>query len=333
MSDLLTVYWNAAGRPLLEPAGTYSYAAGKTGVWAGPVPARNYFRGPAAHTGLVLRGHDPLGEATTRFRESDNGARVTTCWRGLDGVLGWAEGELQEPGPLNAFRRGVLCVPGDYALVYDRLPNLPAGADVACHWQLAPEAQVSLVGGREAAITLNGLRAHICASSGLAGLDCVRGCSDPPAGWVSRRYGEATPAPQLICRIEAGTRSLVFALGLTDKGKSLPQLEILDAGARGLAVEVRQGRIRDIAVIGDFAGSLEDQGCDIEVQAQVLWLRFEDDRCLELRALGLERLSSVALGFELASGRSNAVASQWRIVAGQDGDKGFDGRWGRGMAG
>ena len=96
---------------------------------------------------------------------------------------------------------------------------------------------------------------------------------------------------------------------------------------------MRQGRIRDIAVIGDFAGSLEDQGCDIEVQAQVLWLRFEDDRCLELRALGLERLSSVALGFELASGRSNAVASQWRIVAGQDGDKGFDGRWERGMAG
>jgi hypothetical protein len=333
MSDLLTVYWNAAGRPLLEPAGTYSYATGSTGARAGPVPARNYFRGPAAHNGVVLRGHDPLGEATTRFRESDNGARVATCWRGLDGVLGWAEGELREPGPLNAFRRGVLYVPGHYALVYDRLPDLPAGADVACHWQLAPEAQVSLAGGREAAITLDGLMAHICASSGLAGLDCVRGCGDPPAGWVSRRYGEATPAPQLICRIESGIRRVVFTLGLADKGEGPPQLEILDAPAGSLAIEVRQGRSRDIAVIGDFAGSLADHACDIEVQGQVLWLRFENDCCLELRALGLERLSSTTLGLELAPGRSSAVGSQWRIVAGEEGNNGFDGKWIRTTAG
>jgi hypothetical protein len=80
-------------------------------------------------------------------------------------------------------------------------------------------------------------------------------------------------------------------------------------------------------VIGSFAGSLVDQGCDIEVQGQVLWLRFEDKRCLELRALGLKRLASAALGLDMAVGRPSGVASRWRPVARKEGVDGFDGKW------
>src|SRR3546814_10851379 len=61
MSDLLSVYWTAQGRRVLEPAGTYSYAAIAPPPRGGPDSPRRYFRSPAAHNGPVLRGHDPPG--------------------------------------------------------------------------------------------------------------------------------------------------------------------------------------------------------------------------------------------------------------------------------
>src|SRR5690606_37413522 len=119
-SDLLTVYWNTGGKPVLEPTGTYSYAINGPATEGPPLP-RRYFRSPAAHNGLLLYGHDPLGASQSRFRHYDSGARVETRWRALAEVLAWAEGRLEEAGPLNGWRRGVLRLPGRYTLVYDRL--------------------------------------------------------------------------------------------------------------------------------------------------------------------------------------------------------------------
>lgn len=329
MSDLLTVYWNVCGRPLLEPAGTYAYAASRAGNHDGPVDARSYFRGPAAHNGLVLRGHDPLGETAGRFREADNGTRVATRWRSLDGILDWAEGQLEERGPLNGHRRGVLCVAGRYAIVYDHLPALPNDADIACHWQFAPEADVTLLQDRQATIALDDCTAYLCASDGLAALDAVRGCGDPPAGWVSRRYGEITPASQLICRLEAGARKLGFVFGLAGEDKSPPRLQILDTGEASIIVEVRRGQCCDLVVIGGYAGSLAGQSCNIDVRGQILWLGLEGNRCIEMRALGLQHLSSEALGLEMAVGRSTAMQGNWSTVACEESISGLSGQWRR----
>lgn len=326
MSDLLSVYWNAAGGPILEASGTYSYGLVAPAARAEPSSSRDYFRSPAAHNGVVLQGHDPLGVPTGRFREGDSGARVTTHWQALDGVLGWAEGQLQEAGPLNQHRRGVLHVAGDYTLVYDLLPPLSAGTRAACHWQLAPEATVTSLRDTQAMISLPGLAAFLGASDGVATLDCVQGRKDPPAGWVSRRYGEVAPAPQLICQVEAGVRKVAFMFGLCGKDEESRHLEVLASDDACLAIDIRRGGQRDIAIMGDFAGSVVDQSCDIDVKGDALWLRWKENRCLEVRALRLRYLSCQALGVGV-TGDLVAAQSGWHLLVSERSAGGFSGHW------
>lgn len=329
MSDLLSVYWNACGRPLLEPSGTYSYAADGEAGTSGPTHARSYFRGPAAHNGLVLRGYDPLGEAKARFRETDSDTRVATHWNSLEGVLGWAEGKMEARGPLDGYRRGVICVPGRYAIVYDLLPATPAGADIACHWQFAPEADVTVRQDKRATIRFDDFDAYFCSSDDVVSPAAFRGQNDPPAGWVSRRYGEIEPAAQLICRLEAGTRKVAFIFGPAEMGEDPPRLQMLEAGEGSAILEIRRGESCDIVVVGGYAGSLADQACDIEVRGQVLWLGFEEKRCIEMRALGLRHLSSEILGLEIDAGGSSATQGNWSTLAREGGTSGLNGQWRR----
>jgi hypothetical protein len=327
MSDLLTVYCNMLGRPLLEPSGTYSYGSESTLGSALRGPSRNYFRGPGAHNGVVLRGHDPLGEATTRFRTGDNGTRVSTSWRGLDGVLGWVEGRLKEAGPLNGYRRGVVNVPRRYMLIYDCLPALPSAANVACHWQFAPEADIASLQGRKAVVACKDMAAYLCASNGIAALDARRGRSEPPAGWVSRRYGELTPAPQLICQVEPGARNVAFACGLASEEGDPPDVSVVDGGEGGPVIEVRHGGLLDVFVIGRFAGCLRGQFCDIDVRGEIAWLQFEGEYCLEVRGLGLRHFSSKALSLELEADGLKAMQIGWCAVASERGVEGLSGQW------
>src|SRR3546814_11523996 len=68
MSDLLSVYWTAPGRRVLEPAGNYPYAAIAPPPRAGPDSPRRYFRSPAAHNLPALRRDDALRLALGRPR-------------------------------------------------------------------------------------------------------------------------------------------------------------------------------------------------------------------------------------------------------------------------
>jgi hypothetical protein len=332
MSDLLTVYWNAYGWPLLEPSGTFSYAAADGEIPAGP--ARDYFRGPTAHNGPVLRGHDPLGKTSARFREIDSGARVATRWRSLQGVLGWAEGEMEERGPLNGHRRGMVCVPGRYAMIYDQFPAMPIGADIACHWQLAPEADVTVTQDNRARISLGETAAYFCASDGIASLAVVRGRNNPPGGWVSRRYGAVEPASQLIYQLDAGSNKVAFCFGLTERDEVPPRLQVRDVGAECIMVEIQHSDGRDVVVIGSCIGRLATQSCDVDVCSEVLWFRFEEEHCVEIRALGLRHLLSDELGMKIRTGESSTTQGLWETFASEESvGGGLNGRWRRASRG
>src|SRR3546814_4522964 len=101
------------------------------------------------------------------------------------------------------WRRGVLRVAGWPTLVYDRPPGLPCDAEVACHWQLAPEAVVARRAARQVTADLGGVSAYLCASEGVAAMDCASGSPSPGAGWLSRRYRseEHTSELQSLMRI------------------------------------------------------------------------------------------------------------------------------------
>src|SRR3546814_17995203 len=83
-------------------------------------------------------------------------------WPSWEGTAIWAEGRLEEAGGLNGWRRGVLRVAGWPTLVYDRPPGLPCDAEVACHWQLAPEAVVARRAARQVTADLGGVSAYPC---------------------------------------------------------------------------------------------------------------------------------------------------------------------------
>jgi hypothetical protein len=326
MSDLLSVYWITGGKAVLEPAGTYSYAADGPSAGCGPAAPRSYFRGPAAHNGPVLRGHDPLGAPRGRFRNYDNGARATARWLDLEDVLAWTEARLQEPGPLNGWRRGVLRVPGRYALIYDRLPDLPGEADLACHWQFAAEATVSLPSQRQASAAFDGSSTYLCASRGIAAIELAEGRQAPAAGWLSHRYGELAPAPQLICRVRPGTRTLAFVIGASGD-RPLPEVEIVTARGEGTVVALHQGEAGAFCIFGRTAARLQDRDLDIDFDGDVLWLAFDGRRCCEMRTLGMRRIMSRSLGLDLTAAEGGESGAGWHYIVCEAGAGGLSGRW------
>lgn len=326
MSDLLSVYWNSAGKPVLEPSGTYSYGT-EPAQGEGPRFPRDYFRSPAASNGIVLQGHDPLGEAKGRFRGRDNGTRVQTRWRFLDNVLSWAEGRLDESGPLNGYRRGVLHLIGRYTLVYDRLPPLPKEAEVTCRWQLAPEARVTIMEASRASVSLDSLSAFVCAGGDLADVGCLYGVADPAAGWVSRSYGDVQAAPQLVGTVKAPARDLAFVFGVRAESDGLPLLEVRHIKQNGMLLDIRRGGHRDIACIGDVCFGKDSIPFDLDFRGDALWVNIEKDEFCEIRALGLHSLRSSVLGLDLGPGEAAHTGGNWRLLEFQAETAGISGRW------
>jgi hypothetical protein len=241
-------------------------------------------------------------------------------------VLAWAEARLEESGPLNGWRRGVLRVPGRYALVYDRLPLSPGEADLACHWQFAPEAAVAVRSDRQAVAELQGLAAYLCASEGITAIECAKGRQAPAAGWLSRRYGQLQPAPQLICSVQPGTSAVAFIIGLSG-GENLPAVEVIAADDEGIAIAVHQAGTGALCVFGRYCGRLQDRAVDLDYDGDVLWLAFTGDRCTEMRTLGMRRIASDSLGLELTAAEPQRDCAGWHRLAGDARDGGLCGRW------
>lgn len=326
MSDLLSVYWSLEGQPVLEPSGTYSYGV-RDDRRPGPVSPRNYFRSPAASNGIVLVGHDLLGHPTGRFRDEDNGTRVSSQWRSLESGLSWVEGHLEEVGPLNGYCRGIVHIAGHYSLVYDRLPTLPLKTNMFSHWQFAPEAEIRL-DEKEALVSLAARNAFFVSAGAVAGLDCVRGRTNPPAGWVSRSYGRLQSAPQLICRIAEDAKELVYAFGIHDPYEPIPSVTTRSVNDSGIVVEIRRNNHYGIVCIGAAAMSQGGLPFDLDFTGDALWLDFDGERCREFRAVGLRRLTSSALGIDLAADSiAGSPIINWRpLERQQEGDR-INGRW------
>jgi hypothetical protein len=326
MSDLLSVYWSLEGQAVLEPSGTYSYGA-RDDRRPGPASARSYFRSPAASNGIMLVGHDPLGQPTGRFRNEDNGTRVSSRWRSLENGLNWVEGRLEEAGPLNGYCRGVVHIAGYYSLVYDRLPSIPPRANLFSRWQFAPEAEISLdEGGALASFAAR--NAFFVTAGAIAAIDCVRGRTDPPAGWVSRNYGRLQSAPQLICRVADDARDLVHLFGSQDPNEPIPSIMIRSADGAGIVVEIRRNNHRGVVCIGTTAMALGEVPFDLDFTGDVLWLDFDGATCREFRAVGLIRLTSSVLGIDLqVDSTADAPIVNWQpLERRQEGDR-ISGRW------
>lgn len=327
MSDLLSVYWTWRGRPVLEPSGTFTYEI-DAGVPDGPSAPRSYFRGPCASNGVVLREHDPLGEAAGRFRGRDSGARVATRHRFLDRSLAWAEGRLSESGPLDGHVRGVLHVPGLYTLVYDRASLLSAEGEMSYHWQFAPETMLSMAQLGRIEVQGFGGAGFVSIGGNIRRIEYLQGRRNPPAGWVSRSYGHVQAAPQLIVVPDSAERDVAFLFGIRDEAGTLPSVEIVFAGPEGLIIEIAGAGTRHIVCIGTVAARASRMPFDLAFRGDALWLNLSGEICSEIRGLGVQHLVSEALNLQV-SGASAALWPRegWQVLQQHVGAGQGSGRW------
>lgn len=333
MSDLLSVYWNAGGRRMLEPSGTYSYDVEVAQAGSGLSRPRDYFRGPSSHNGLVLSGHDPLGDTPNRFREVDSNARVETRSCFIQDGLSWAEGRLYEPGPLNGFRRGVLRGPGDQTIVYDRLPALPDDRPILSHWQFAPEVQLGMASPTKVAVEVQAVRGYLCTSGGVLTIECVSGQASPAGGWVSRQYGRVDPAPQLRCTIGNGSMGQAYIFGLLDGNRKEPSVDVVVVNETQFILKTVRGSQQTIICVGPSQSAREDLSIDLSFKGQILWLGFEDNICQEVIALDICLLRSKDLNINVSAAEISAnppfETETWRLKRSSYGGSGICAHWER----
>jgi hypothetical protein len=176
----------------------------------------------------------------------------------------------------------VVQVHGAYWLVYDLVPDALRSQGVSIGLQFAPEARVE--SGEDGTLTAAsaGARCRIALSAGLEAPRVLTGSMEPLAGWVSPRYGELVPAPQLRARVGAGGAPCGFVLQV----ESDASCAIDDAVAYGssLAFRVKDGAFVDLLIVRTTDDDLPLAAWGVVSTSAVAWLRTRDGEVLECRS-------------------------------------------------
>jgi hypothetical protein len=234
-ADLLSIQCSAFGEPVLVDAGTYCYTP--EAEW------RNYFRGTAAHSTVMLDGRDqvepegPFGWQSrphVHLREWRSNAEcdfVDASHTSYDGIT---------------HRRRVMFIKPDYWVVVDDVtadlkvgttntavvvPGLsPAPHQIDLGFQFAPMS-VSVVRDRWArAETPAGNTFWIGSFAPAAMKPHVKsGELAPIRGWISDDYGQRTPAPLLVYEATAPLpwRSITLLVPQRGDRSSVPAVSAL----------------------------------------------------------------------------------------------------------
>jgi hypothetical protein len=301
-ADLLCVYLSLDGTPVLVDAGTYTYRRSPVHWQQGTPPWRSYLAGPAAHNTLTIDGEDPLGQLSKDFRPSVTEARV--CDRHhIGNGLAWAEGKMIDSGLYTDYTRGCIHVVGCYWLIYDRRPPLDSsGMEMSWYsFQCAPGSRVSVEGSTATVGDADGSSQWALLTSLPGEPMLLEGSINPIGGWVSPRYGEVLPAPQL--RYPTARESEVSAFALipfpTSASPSTIQVNSPDTG--GLVFHLTTATCEDLLIIagGSAAGEMPAfEGLVFE--GLLLWVRSEKGGGTQIRWLAADRLEWPALGLNLA---------------------------------
>lgn len=285
-ADLMSVYLTTNGGPLIMDAGTYSYRAGSRIAGNGP-DWRSYFRGPSAHNALAVEGRDPLGATEGDFRSPTIDTFAVTNRAVAEPVVGWVDAVIRGGGVYSSYGRGVVQIPGEYWLIYDLLPPPVEDLRRSFGFQLAPKCVVRPVGDRTVVIGSGDSEIALAASAGLGRPVCLEGSLEPLGGWVSRRYGELVPAPQV--RFDVIGESAITAFLL--RHAQGPETVVVDAervGSFGIRFSVAQAGREDILILN--LGSADDviRSGEITFKGELLWIRSEKGEVRGLRWLGGE---------------------------------------------
>jgi hypothetical protein len=224
-ADLLSVQCSAFGEPVLVDPGTYCYT---------PEPEwRNFFRGTAAHSTVMIDGRDQA--------EPDG----PFSWRGRPRVhlKEWrsnASGDLVDAShdayPGVTHRRRVLFAKPDYWVIVDDVEftgdeergSPPHVVEVGFQFARMP---VSIVSGRWGRAETPGGNTFWIGAFAPAQLKAQvkSGELAPIRGWISADYGQRTPAPQLVFSAKTSLpwRSITVLMPQRGKRSAPPAVSVL----------------------------------------------------------------------------------------------------------
>ncbi|MBK7674435.1 MAG: alginate lyase family protein [Candidatus Accumulibacter sp.] len=289
-SDLLNVYLSVGGVPLIVGAGTYTYRF-KTARWPPSTPDwRSYFAGPDSHNGLML-GADPYGAMVGDFRSRDVPCRVGLRRRVQAPLLAWLEFEVEGANVARGCRRGVVHIGGHYWVIYDLVPNsirVMEGASIGL--QFAPGSRTSIADGPVIDVTLGGQGCRICLSGGFRDPKLLVGSTKPLAGWVSPRYGELVPAPQLRARIAPGGDPCGFVIQAS-RGEGMSCSIVAEmVGNFCIAFRMVDREFVDVLLVRTSTSDSLMAAWDVEFGGALAWLRMVEDEIVDCRLAGVGEL-------------------------------------------
>ena len=298
-ADILSVYLTICDVPMIVEAGTYTYRAqpDTRPNW------RAYFMGPWAHNGLTIASVDPLSPLRSDFRNMKLTTRVATVNRHASRDIGWVEGTVISENSYADYRRGVIHLKDQYWLIYDLLPETVPLKQSSFGFQLAPGTQVA-VNHKMIEAETDAQRLQIFASDGLEHANVYCGQKDPPAGWVSRRYGERTAAPQVRFGLDGSSRLTAFLLCSRNMACVPAHMEVNYELSDAVALRVEFETVEDYFILRHNSRSNIITAWGIQFDGLLLWLRLSRARPVSLRWYDGSSLISDRFGINIRARRN-----------------------------
>lgn len=300
-SDLMSIYLVESGTPLIIDSGTFTYRFGDQRAERGATNWRAYLTGASAHNTVLIAGQDPLGAQTGDFRSNVQVPRARTLSCRASSRLAVAAARLEGEPLYAGLVRGVLHVREEYFLAWCALPEGVAVDAAQFLFQLAPGTDVRFetthLKLENASVSM-----EIAYSSGLAPEATRHGSENPLGGWVSPRFAERLPAPQLAFR--ACGESRLSAVLFQRSGKhavTSVACAITVSGAGLIRIETADSSDLVVLNIGQSDGirvSLED----VTFDGEVLWVRESTDGALRIRSLATRAIDMQKHGVTWTAG-------------------------------
>jgi len=282
-ADWMTVYLSVDEQPVIVDAGTYSYRSALK-KWPDGEPGwRQYFRGPESHNGVVIEAQDPLGIVNNGdFRPKHIDARVQAQIYADTPIVSWLAAEYSDVEVFAGYVRGVVCIPGNYMVIYDVHPR-----SKTLDWagmQFAPGVGVSKdANGRVLKIDA----IDIVASSGIRDIELHCGSTKPLAGWVSDTYGVLEKAPQARFNFDQQAQQTAFLVARS--GDCDRAVEVDKVGPLQI-FKITQAEVHDCLILSDKVNYTATSYEELTIDARLFWVRTVAKKLTELRAADVKRL-------------------------------------------
>jgi hypothetical protein len=269
-----------------------------TGIYNTAPQWRDYFRSTRAHNTVVIDGQDQADPAGTFKWKNSFSSRLIRrfAFPEVEYIEAEHDGYARLDEPV-IHRRRLLRVRSNCWIIADDFRGTGVHT-FSSNFHFAPDARI-LMGHRrnlcstsiEALCGSRTLRLGFFASNPVH-TEIIQQMTNPIQGWISRGYGNVSPAPILCATVldKAPSASITILVSLnseTDK-KDAPELrEQVIEGSRGTACVLEYGGMKDV-----FVMPLNDQTVrvsDFECRGEFFWVRYLKNEIRELFCINASR--------------------------------------------